>query len=73
MANEPNDLTPEKVTALIGQMGDFSSMDEGHVALHEMFLSLQRGGFTENQALKLIANVIVTAGKEVPNVEPGTD
>lgn len=35
-----------------------STMDEAAIALHELFLSLQRAGFTEQQALYLVRQTL---------------
>lgn len=45
-------------------------MDSGANAMHEMFLSYMGAGFTEDQALKLIALIISNAKvpEEGPNV-----
>jgi hypothetical protein len=37
---------------------DFTQMVMAGIATHEMFVSFVRGGFTEDQALKLVANII---------------
>lgn len=43
------------------------TMDEDAVRLHELFLSLQAGGFTETQALYLVGHVM--AGNRAALVE----
>lgn len=41
---------------------EMSVLLEGVVELHEVFVTLRRGGFTEDQALKLISLVIHNTG-----------
>ena len=41
---------------------EMSVLLEGTVELHEVFLTLCRGGFTEDQSLKLIAHVLCNNG-----------
>ena len=41
---------------------EMSVLLEGVIELHEVFVTLRQGGFTENQSLKLIANVLSNNG-----------
>jgi hypothetical protein len=41
-----------------------SSMGEAAVTLHEMFVSLVEGGFTEDQALRLLAYRLAADGDD---------
>lgn len=45
------------------------SMDESAVALHETFLSMQRAGFTEDQAMQLIQEVLKGALSNAEDTE----
>lgn len=53
MAKNPDEAELAKARLLIDSA--MSSIDEGMVGIHQMFLQLQEGGFTETQALRLIA------------------
>jgi hypothetical protein len=53
-------VTPEG-----GPQEPLSELVEGAVAAHEMFLAYKEAGFTDNQALYLVAS-IVTAGIKPP-------
>jgi hypothetical protein len=48
----------------------FTSIAESMTAMHEMFLSLRAAGFTETQALRLVAYLTSAAGDQ-PNTPPG--
>lgn len=37
----------------------FTTMNEGAIAAHEMFLSLKKAGFTQEEALELVLGVLV--------------
>jgi hypothetical protein len=37
---------------------DISGMDEGFVAIHELFLSIKKGGFTKSEALWIISYMV---------------
>jgi hypothetical protein len=41
---------------------EMSVLLEGVIELHEVFVTLRHGGFTEDQSLKLIANVLSNNG-----------
>jgi hypothetical protein len=41
---------------------EMTALLEGVLGLHEVFVTLMRGGFTEDQALKLVANVLHLTG-----------
>ena len=43
--------------------GDMGQLDGAAVAMHEMFQSLVRAGFTEQQALYIVAQSISGAGE----------
>lgn len=44
---------------------DFNSpILDAAIAMHEMFLTFVKAGFTENQALFLVADVLRNSGKE---------
>ena len=45
----------------IDNIEPFGDLDTQSIAMHEIFLSLLRGGFTEQQAIQLIANLLVRA------------
>lgn len=44
--------------------GFMSPILNAAVALHEMFTTFMQAGFTENQALILVADVLRNSGKE---------
>jgi len=44
-----------------GPQDPISTMMEGAIAAHEMFLSYQAAGFTENQALELVKAAVMAA------------
>lgn len=50
--DDENNSEEYEVTALL----------EGVYGLHEVFVTLVRGGFTEDQAIKLVANVLHLSG-----------
>jgi hypothetical protein len=41
---------------------EMSVLLEGVIELHEVFVTLRQGGFSEDQSLKLIANVLSNNG-----------
>jgi hypothetical protein len=45
-------------------MEGFEPLFASAVSLHEWFITLQEGGFTEDQAIKLIAFTISNLGKD---------
>jgi len=46
--------------------GELSPLAQEAVGLHEMFTSLCEGGFEEDQALRLVAYVMVANGRDQP-------
>lgn len=41
---------------------EMTALLEGVFGLHEVFITLVRGGFTEDQAIKLVAHVLHLSG-----------
>jgi len=39
-------------------IGYFATLDTATISMHEMFVSLVKAGFTENQALKLVLGLV---------------
>lgn len=39
---------------------DMSALREAAVSLHEMYLAFRTGGFTENEAIRLVAAIITS-------------
>lgn len=48
-------------------MEGWSQLEQGALALHELFLTLRGAGFTEEQALKIVASLIANPGEENPD------
>ncbi len=48
----------------MGGKWEAQSLDESSVALHEVFLSYQRAGFTRREALELVK--VLLAGMQTP-------
>ena len=66
MRTEVSEVPPRPSTSTSSQAVEdvqnyepFGDLDTHAIALHEFFLSLLRGGFTEQQALRLIGNMFV--------------
>jgi hypothetical protein len=47
-------------TSMFSQLEDPSALKTASIAMHELFLSFLSAGFTEDQALKLIGNILRT-------------
>lgn len=48
-------------------MDGWSQLEQGALALHELFLTLRGAGFTEEQALKIVASLIANPGEGNPD------
>ena len=42
----------------------WTNLEQGAIALHELFLTLQKAGFTESQALSVVAKLIANPGED---------